>query len=135
MARSVIEGVTYALADAMDLARDLGVEAAAVRTTGGGARSPLWCSIQADILNTRVLRALFDAGPAYGAAILAGAGAGLFASVQDAADRFVRIRDEIAPTAANVDLYRDYHELYDGLYGALRTRYRSLAALVARTAP
>jgi xylulokinase len=129
LARSVIEGVTFALADSTDLMRGLGLDLSIVRATGGGARSPFWRQLQADVLNARVVTALADVGPAFGAAILAGVGVGAFDSVAAATDRLVRVGGEIAPDPAAVELYRRHHALYDHLYPALQAEFAALARL------
>lgn len=129
LARSVIEGVTYALADSTALMRAVGIEIGTVRATGGGARSALWRQMQADVLNARVVTAWSDAGPAFGAAVIAGAGVGAFESIPRAVDRLVALRDEIEPNRVTAELYRRFHELYDGLYPSLRGHFAALGAL------
>src|SRR5207253_730006 len=108
-----------------------GLTVEAVRASGGGARSPLWRHILADVLNARVALTLAEAGPAFGAAILAGVGVGAFPSVAEAASRLVELRDELAPDAAMAARYRRYHQLYDGLYPQLRGHYAAVARLLA----
>jgi xylulokinase len=129
LARSVIEGVTFALADSTDLMRGLSLDLSVVRASGGGARSPFWRQLQADILNARVVTALADVGPAFGAAVLAGVGAGVLASVAETTDRLVRISDEVTPDPAGVELYRRHHALYDRLYPALQAEFAEAARL------
>jgi xylulokinase len=131
LARSVLEGATFALADSAALMRDLGIEIGVVRTTGGGARSKLWRQMQADILRAKVVTTLSDAGPAFGAAILAGVGAGLFPSVADAVGRYVMTGKETEPIAGNVAVYRKYQRMYDSLYPALQGRFKELGGLVS----
>lgn len=133
LARSVIEGVTFALADSVAIMRDLGIEVESVRATGGGARSPFWRQLQADILATRVFPAASGAGPALGAAILAGAGTGVFTSIEEAVERFVHPGAEHAPQPDQVALYRRYHTLYDRLYPALHDGFMQLARLANRS--
>jgi xylulokinase len=131
MARSVLEGVTFALADSAAIMRDLGIDIDTVRATGGGARSAFWRQMQADILNARVVTALADAGPAFGAAVIAGAGVGVFPSIPEAVERLVQVRDPLDPDPAQSGVYRDYRRLYDDLYPALQGNFRSLSRLVA----
>lgn len=128
MIRSVLEGVTYALADSVALMRDLGIDVSSVWTTGGGARSPLWRQMQADILEAHVLTAQRDTGPAYGAAIIAGAGVGLFSSIPEATKRLIQQGSETIPNPELTDVYRRAHALYDRLYGALKDEYRTAFA-------
>jgi xylulokinase len=129
LARSVIEGVTFALADSTDLMRALGLDLSVVRATGGGARSAFWRQLQADVLHARVVTALADVGPAFGASILAGTGVGVFESVTAATDRLVRVGEEVAPDPDAVELYRRHHALYDRLYPALKPEFAAAARL------
>jgi len=130
LARSVLEGVTYALADSASIMRELGVDIQTIRATGGGARSPFWRQMQADILNARVATALADAGPAFGAALIAGAGVNAFPSIVEAVDRTVTMSgDLLLPKPDAVTVYRQYHELYASLYPALADRFRAVARL------
>ena len=133
IARSVVEGVTYALADSADLMRQLGVDVETVRVTGGGARSKLWRSILADVLGARVVWAGGDTGPAFGAAILAGVGADVFSSVEEATERLVGLAGAVEPDPETSTLYAQYRTLYDHLYPALKAEYSALAELVETT--
>ncbi|HEX6506858.1 MAG TPA: xylulokinase [Chloroflexota bacterium] len=129
MARSVIEGVTFALADSVAIMRDMAIVVDSVRATGGGARSSVWRRIQSDVFDARVLLVTADAGPALGAALLAGAGINAFGSLEEATERFATVRDEIVPEAETVRRYDAYRKVYDELYPALRTNFRRLASL------
>jgi xylulokinase len=131
LARSVLEGVTFALADSAAIMRDVGIDIATVRATGGGARSAFWRQMQADVLNARVVTALADAGPAFGAAVIAGAGVGVFPSIPEAVERLVQVRDPLDPDPALSALYRDYHRLYDNLYASLQPQFSILHTLVS----
>ncbi len=129
LTRSVLEGVSFALADSADLMRALDVPLHTVRTTGGGAQSPLWREILASLLGSRVLTALTDSGPAFGAAILAGVGTGQWASVAEAADALVHITKETPPDEYLQGVYSGYHRLYDRLYPSLAGDFAALARL------
>jgi xylulokinase len=129
MARSVVEGVTYALADSADLMRRLDIDIDSVRATGGGARSSFWRQMLADALETRVLTAAAETGPALGAAIIAGVGAGIFQSIPEATDRLVQIQGETEPDAKAAAVYRNSHALYDSLYPVLKDRFAALGAM------
>jgi xylulokinase len=130
--RSVVEGVSFALEDSAQLMRAMGVSLETVRATGGGASSHMWRTILASLFGSRVLTALTDAGPALGAAILAGTGTGEWPSVQQATAALVEMSGETAPDEDLVALYRAYQGLYDDLYPALADRFDRLAALTAR---
>jgi xylulokinase len=125
----VIEGVSFALADSAILMREIGVSLETVRATGGGAKSPLWRSVLASLLGARVLTAPTDAGPAFGAAILAGVGAGRWVSVAEAGEALVDITGETLPNPELEQIYAGYHRLYDALYPSLAGRFAELARL------
>lgn len=134
LARSVAEGVAFALADSVAIMRELGIEVETVVATGGGAASRLWRRIHAEIFRVSVLKGE-TAGPALGAAILAGLGTGVFPAVGPAVAAVVRANDRIAPAAANVEIYRRYGEVFDALYPALKEEWHALRRVVAGTAP
>jgi xylulokinase len=117
----VLEGVAFGLADSLDLLRALGVEAATARVSGGGARSRLWLEIVASVLGIPLELTESEEGSALGAALLGGVAGGVFADVDDAVDRCVRVTETIEPIPAWADAYRVVHEHYRALYPALRT--------------
>lgn len=127
--RSVLEGVTFALADCVALMRNLGIVAVPVKLTGGGARSQLWCQMLADVFETPMLLSHAGAGPAHGAAILAGVGVGVFESVPSAIQRLKSSDGKIAPRPELSHLYRAYHVQYDALYPRLVDSFADLALL------
>jgi xylulokinase len=120
MARAVMEGVVFALRDGLEIMRELGVPVDAIRATGGGARSPLWLQLQADIYGTPVDTLAAEEGPAYGAALLAGVGAGVFADVGAAVAACVRVAGTTAPDLANAAVYAEAYAAYRQIYPALR---------------
>lgn len=129
MTRAVMEGAVLALRDGLIILRGLGVGEDEIRAVGGGARSPVWRQLQADVLGRPVRQTVVDEGPAYGAALLAGVAAGVYADAGEAMER-VRLRDEVTePDAARVAVYDDLHEVYAGAYPALRDVVHGLAAL------
>jgi xylulokinase len=119
LTRAVIEGVTFGLRDSLEIIRSLGLPAGEVYATGGGARSPLWRQIQADVFGVPVVAERAGEGPALGAALLAGAGVGAFTLAEGAA-RAVQTADAVAPVAAQVAVYDAAYALYDRLYPALK---------------
>jgi xylulokinase len=128
MARAVIEGVSYALGESLDLLRGAGMSVDTVRLTGGGAKSPFWRQVLADIFNASVTMQSVDEGPAYGAALLAATGGGAFASIEDAG-RLVLPVGTVEPRQAEVSIYRDGARLYADLYRALVPMYERSASL------
>jgi xylulokinase len=131
MTRAVMEGVAFSMRDGLEVMRGLGTPDDDMRAVGGGARSPLWRSLQADVYGRAVRRTEVDEGPAYGAALLAGVAAGAFADVEEASTR-VRLRDEVTePDAARAARYDELYAVYRGLYGALREPMHELDRLAA----
>jgi xylulokinase len=131
MVRSVVEGVTYALRDSLELMRELGLDIRQVRGSGGGVRSALWRQILADVFGSELVTMAVTEGAAYGAALLAGVGAGVYPDVETACERVVRLVDRVAP-GADGGAYADYYPIYRSLYPALKSAYAETARVVAR---
>jgi xylulokinase len=129
MARAVLEGVIFSLRDGLELMKTLGVPLEEVRTTGGGGRSSLWQQVQADIYGMEIATLTVEEGPAYGAALLAGVGAGVFGDVGDAVTRCVAVKDVTHPTPAHTDRYEAYYSIYRTLYGAMQPHFHALSHL------
>jgi xylulokinase len=129
ISRAVLEGITFGLADSLDLVRQLGGRVDDIRLTGGGARSPFWRQLMADVFDAEVAVTTSTEGPAFGAAILAGVAAGAFSSVEEACDALVHVTTRVQPDPTRAARYRDVHAVYRGLYEALRPSTRALAAL------
>ena len=119
LVRAVLEGVAFGLADSLDLLRSLGVDAATARVSGGGARSRLWLRIVASVLGIPLELTESEEGSALGAALLGGVAGGVFADVDDAVDRCVRVTSTVEPDPAWHEVYRSAHERYRALYPAL----------------
>jgi xylulokinase len=120
LARAVLEGVAYGLRDSLELLRELGVEPATGRASGGGARSRLWLEIVASVLELPLERCVVDEGSAYGAALLAGVASGTFADAEEAVAACVRVRETVEPNAAWAQRYADGYARYRALYPAIR---------------
>jgi xylulokinase len=123
--RAVLEGVAFSLRDAFGIFEDLGVPIVDVRVGGGGARSAVWRQIQADTYGRAVERVQAEEGAAYGAAILAGVGSGLWRTVDDACDAVVRAAGRTEPDTRAVPVMRARYEQFTRIYPALRTIYQS----------
>jgi len=119
LVRALIEGVSYSQKDCLDIVEELGVRVASVRASGGGARSPLWRLILADIFAKPVATLDTQEGSAYGAALLAMVGTGRFASVEEACRAAIRETDMIAPSP-HLETYSRGHAVYRSLYPALK---------------
>jgi xylulokinase len=120
LARAVLEGVAFGLRDSLELLRDLGVRPEVGRASGGGARSRLWLEIVASVLGIPIERTVVEEGSAYGAALLAGVAAGVFADVHEAVERCIHVRDRIEPNAAWQAVYDERYARFRELYPALR---------------
>jgi xylulokinase len=132
ISRAVLEGITFGLCDSLDLVREIdprGAGAAEIRLTGGGARSPFWRQLLADVFGAPVAVTSSTEGPAFGAAILGGVAAGVFASVEEGADALVHVTARVAPEPVAAARYREIHAVYRALYGDLRERFAALARL------
>jgi xylulokinase len=127
MTRALMEGVLFSLRDGIEVMRDLGVHPTEIRAIGGGATSPLWLQLQADVFGAPIHRMSIEEGAAYGAALLGHVAAGTFSSV-DEATSVVRTRPELTepdPNAAAV--YEDTYAVYRSLYATLRDDMHRLA--------
>ena len=112
--RAVLEGVAFSLRDTLTLFDELGVPVTAIRLGGGGARSPLWRQIQADVYGQPVEILEAEEGGAFGAALLAGTGIGAWPSVEAACAATVRVAAVIPPRHAEVmnEAYKHYRKIY-----------------------
>ncbi len=118
--RAVLEGVAYGLRDSLELLRGLGVRPEAARISGGGARSSLWLQIVAATLGLPLELTECEEGSAFGAALLAGVRAGVFADVTEAVDRCVRVRTRIEPDPEWRDAYDEGYPRFRSLYPTLK---------------
>lgn len=119
--RSVMEGVAFSLRDTFTIFGEIQVPVKSVRLGGGGARSRLWRQIQADIYGQPVEIVEAEEGAAYGAAILAGVGAKVWPTVDDACKAIVRVADTVDPKAETVAAMNEAYRKYRRIYPALRT--------------
>lgn len=129
MTRALMEGVLFSLRDGLEIMRGLGIDPTEIRAIGGGATSPLWLQLQADVYGVEVLQLVIEEGAAYGAALLGHVTAGTFADVGEASS-VVRTLDE--PTQPDPDalaVIEETYAVYRGLYDALRDDMHALTAL------
>ena len=121
MTQAVLEGVAFGLRDSLEVARSIGVSPERTKICGGGAKSPLWRKIIANVMNMKVDIIESEEGPGYGAAILAAVGCGVFSSVEEAAKKMVKIvaTEEPDPelTAKYEERYQKFRKLYPALKG------------------
>ncbi len=118
--RAILEGVAFSLKDTLTIFKELAIPVRAIRLGGGGARSPLWRQIQADVYGQSVETVQAEEGAAYGAALLAGVGAGVWPSVDAACDAVVRVDKRTAVDPGAVSVLRESYARYRRIYPALR---------------
>ena len=118
--RAVLEGVAFSLRDTLTIFAELSVPVRSLRLGGGGARSPLWRQIQADVYGQPVETVSADEGAAYGAALLAGVGAGVWRSVDEACDRVVQGVVAASPHPASIEIMNERYAQYRRIYPALQ---------------
>jgi xylulokinase len=121
LVRATLEGVAYGLRDSLELLQRLGVRPSVGRASGGGAASELWLRIVASVLGLPLERTESEEGSAFGAALLAGVNAGVFADAADAVARCVRVRDRIEPDAGWAEIYERQYTRYRALYPTLKS--------------
>lgn len=115
--RAVMEGVTFSLKDSLRIFEEIGITGSRMIASGGGASSPVWLQIQADIFEMEVQVSRVKEQACLGACILAGVGAGIFKSVQQACDQYVEFEDKVyKPDEEHVSLYRENYAVYQKLY-------------------
>ena len=130
LVRSLIEGVTFNMAEMLDAMRDeLKVPVKQIRGTGGGAKSAMWRQMQADVYNAPVAVTNSEEGAAFGAAMLAGVGAGIFKGVPEAAKKLIKVTDTAKPRKKQSEAYAPYRKVYAKLYGDLKDRFAEMAKL------
>ncbi len=131
MTRAVLEGVAFGLRDSMELIRGAGLgQIEQVRVSGGGARSALWRQILADVMNCELVTVNTTEGAAYGAALLAGVGAGVWPDVETACNAAIRVVERTSPQPEQVARYQAFYQVYHSLYGKLKSTFDELTALV-----
>lgn len=131
LVRAAMEGVVFSMREMLELMAPLGLDARTVRTSGGGAASPLWRQIQADALGAEVQTVSGAAeGGAYGAALVAGVGSGVWPDLARAAQT-VAVDTRITPDPAAKPAYDAAFAIYRELYPTLKPRFDEIAALPA----
>lgn len=128
--RALMEGVTYAMRDSLELIRGLGVPIEQIRLSGGGAASPFWRQLQADIYGSTVVTINAKEGPAYGVALLAAVGTGQFRDVPEACAHTIKVVSKLRPTKKMQDTYNRSYPLFGQLYRSLKGDFHSIARLV-----
>jgi xylulokinase len=130
MARSVMEGVSYALMQCIEVCGSLGLRAGELIASGGGARSPLWLQMQADVYNVPLKTTVLQEQAGIGAAAAAGSGCGLFASIDEACSALIRYKDKIyVPNPAAHRIYQEYYQIFKEAYTGSRETIQRITEL------
>jgi xylulokinase len=129
LTRAVLEGVAFGLRDSFELMKEAGLaDINQVRVTGGGAKSPLWRQILADVLGIELVTVNTAEGAAYGAAVLAATGAGAYPDVASACGEIIKLTGSTIPSPATAT-YQEMYPLYRELYPALRSSFIAVAQI------
>jgi xylulokinase len=129
LVRSLIEGVTYAMRDSLELIKGLGVPISQIRVSGGGARSKFWRQIQADVYGQPVVTINAVEGPAYGVALLAAVGAGCFQSVTEACAHAIKVVGRTSTNPKTKSIYDRAYPQFGNLYRSLKHDFAMIAEL------
>ena len=130
LTQAVLEGVAFAIRDCVEIAKAQGVEIAASTLCGGGAKSPLWRKILANILGIPLTLPQTEQGPGYGGAMLAAVACGAYPDVRSCAEALVRAKQTTEPDAALVAKYNARYAVWRRLYPALKATFAEMEALV-----
>jgi len=126
MTQAVLEGVAFALRDSLEVAKSLGIELKRTKICGGGAKSPLWKKIVANVLNLKVDVIESEEGPAMGGAMLAAVACGEYASVEEIAAKVVKIVDTVEPDPALVAKYEARYAQFREIYPTCKPLFEKL---------
>ena len=123
MTLAVLEGVAFGLRDSVEVARKMGIKLERTKICGGGAKSPLWRKIIANVMNLKVDIIESEEGPALGGAMLAAVACGEYASVTEAAEKIVKVIDTVEPDPAIAARYEEQYKKFVQIYPALKDIY------------
>ena len=123
MTQAVLEGVAYGMRDCLEVAREMGINITETTMCGGGAKSRVWRTIMANVLNIRVKTLVNDEGPALGGAILAAVGDNVFEDVISASQKIVEFGEVIEPDKEISERYDKGYEFYKKLYPSIKGLY------------
>lgn len=123
MTQAVLEGVAFGIRDSFEVARSLGIKIEKTKICGGGAKSPLWRKIMANVLGIPVETIESEEGPGYGGAVLAAVGCGVYASVEEAAGKLVKVIGTEEPDADLVAKYEERYAKFKKLYPTVKVLF------------
>lgn len=126
MTQAVLEGVVFGLRDSLEVARSLGIQIDRTKICGGGAKSPLWKKMVANIMNLKVDVIESEEGPALGGAILAAVGCGEYASVEEATEKLVKVVETVEPDPELTEKYEKCYQKFRKIYPVLKPVFQEL---------
>ncbi len=126
LVRAIMEGVTFALRDSLEIFRELRVPVEQIRVSGGGSKSPLWRQIQADVFGQDVVRLVAEQGPAFGVALLAAVGCGEYESIEAACDATIQVAEHIRHDPQATAVYDQVFATYRALYPSLKPHFQAM---------
>ena len=126
MTQAVLEGVAFAIRDSLEVARSLGLDIKKSRICGGGARSPLWRKIMANVCGLELERIESEEGPGYGGAILAAVACGEYASVEEAAAKLVKVTETVRPDPELAGRYEEQYQRFRRIYPTVKELFPKL---------
>lgn len=126
LTQAVLEGVAFAMRDCFEIAKDLGINITETKICGGGAKSPLWRKIMANVLNINVNIIESEEGPGLGGAMLAAVACGEYASVQEAADKIVKVTGTVKPDPELAKKYDGRYAKFKEIYPTVKSLYDTL---------
>ena len=127
LARSVMEGASYAMRDCLEIIREMHIPVREIRLSGGGARSAFWRQMQADIYGRKVVTINAEEGPAYGVALLAAAGTGAYRDVVEACGATIHITSSTPANTKSRKIYNQAYPQYGQLYQSLKSDFTAIA--------
>nr|WP_289768329.1 xylulokinase [uncultured Acetatifactor sp.] len=128
MTQAVLEGVAFALRDSLEVAKSLGIRLERTKICGGGARSPLWKKIVANVLNLKVDVPESEEGPSMGGAMLAAVACGEYKSVEEAAERIVKVVETVEPEPELAARYEERYQYFKEIYPACKPLFHAWIA-------
>ena len=127
MTQAVLEGISFGLRDSLEAARAMGIEIRSSMLCGGGAKSPLWKKMLANVMNIELTSPETEQGPGYGGAMLAAVACGKYATVEEAAHSLVRVTETVKPDPELAALYEERYQRFREMYPALKDVFKGLS--------
>ena len=124
MTLAVLEGVTFALRDCLEAAKKNGIEVKKTKLCGGGAKSPLWRKIVANVMNMPVEIPQTEQGPSYGGAMLAMVGCGEYKTVKESVEKIIKVKETVYPDQKIAELYEKRYVVFKKLYPSLKEAFK-----------